>query len=633
MRYVLSACCALLTAIPLQAGDAPLTAAETRAFMKELLEYVRDHHLKQDPKSAQAGMLYEYYDTSKAGRLGQWVQGEALDTMHDGAWFVAALAQAYRATGDPAYADFLRRWPLPFYLKMLNHSDELFSPERDDSCGRIKFDREHLLQPGEKGFVPYWWDDGASVSLEGRLRVGGRAAYPCRDDLAGQPNPEARLSGYSLGCSNHLAQDLGVMLLAVWPLAEAEKGPLAMFRGDLADAARNLADSRLRHHGHIPAVDAALGGITGAEAVLRRLPARREWDPANEYSRIHDSFQPGERIALPGFADNQEYVYWSAVARTRREFDPVTAQALVYDTFTLPQLYRAWSDNAPVPPGMNRFDLTTIFARDGKMESYRSDRPVGSGSRFGPQNMVLCGRALQMLDAYPGLWEQRYRRRFAGDLLVRFVDDLPALDDTTDAGLSTPVTLGTTKVALAADPAALFLAGEFKGAEATLVLSAKPDGQGRRATVVLKKDGISATGVDGAPLRCESRVIADSMTVRFRIRLPFMVDKNQGPWWTGIEHGRYSIRSGDASRNFYLLSSEERVRRGLLTELTGGLRTWRDVFRARGFIPTGINANPVGTVRSENLSDTGGYAHLIAAGAQYLLYLDHQRDWRQTLPK
>jgi hypothetical protein len=633
MRPLLPVCCALLAALPAPAADAPMTADETRAFMKELLRYVRDHHLKQDPKSAQAGMLYEYYDTSKAGRLGQWVQGEALDTMHDGAWFVAALAQAYRATGDRDYADFLGRWPVPFYLKMLNHSDELFSPDRDDSCGRVTFDREHLLQKGEKGFVPYWWDDGASVSLEGRMRVGGKAAYPCRDDLAGQANPEARLSGYALGCSNHMAQDLGVMLLALWPLAEDEKAPLAKFRGDLTDAARNVHESRMRHHGHIPAIDAALGGITNDEAVLKHIPAPKEWNPANEYRRAHDSFKPGERIALPGFADNQEYLYWSAVARTRREFDPVTAQALVYDAFTLPQLYRAWSDNAPVPPGMNRFDLTTVFARDGKMETYRSDRPVGSGSRFGPQNMVVCGWALQMLDAYPGLWEERYRRRFAKDLLVRFVDDPPALDGKADTGFSEPVTLGTAKVALAAEPMALHLAGECTGEGTTLVLFARPDGQGRQATLVVKKDGVTATGAGGVALQCEARVVADGGTVRFRVRLPFLINKNQGPWWTGMEHGRYSVRCGDATRNFYLLSSEERVRRGLLTELAGGLRTWQGIFRDRGFIPTGINANPVGTVKSENLSDTGGYAHLIAAGAQYLLYLDHERDWRLALPK
>lgn len=34
-----------------------------------------------------------------------------------------------------------------------------------------------------------------------------------------------------------------------------------------------------------------------------------------------------------------------------------------------------------------------------------------------------------------------------------------------------------------------------------------------------------------------------------------------------------------------------------------------------------------------NNSDNGGYAHLIAAGAQYLLYLDGQRDWEQRLSK
>src|SRR5947209_8119157 len=194
MNASVRAACALALLAASAAGAEPTpvppTAAETRAFMKELLHTVRDLHLKRDPQSPQVGMVYEYVDVTKKGKLGQWVQGEALDTMHDGAWLAAALAQAYRATGDREYSDFLDRWLLPFYLKMLNHSDELFSPERDDSGGKNPFDREHLLQKGEKGFVPYWWDDGASLSLEGRHRVGGKAAYPCRDDLAGRANPE-----------------------------------------------------------------------------------------------------------------------------------------------------------------------------------------------------------------------------------------------------------------------------------------------------------------------------------------------------------------------------------------------------------------------------------------------------------
>ncbi len=129
------------------------TPAQTRAFMKELARYVFDNHLRQEVKSEQRGMIYEYFDLQRKGQFDQWVQGEALDTMHDGAWFAAALVNAYRATGDAYYKDFLTRWVLPFYCKMLNHSDTLFSARRNDARpGAHTFDKEHQLQTGEKGF-------------------------------------------------------------------------------------------------------------------------------------------------------------------------------------------------------------------------------------------------------------------------------------------------------------------------------------------------------------------------------------------------------------------------------------------------------------------------------------------------
>ncbi len=36
----------------------PMTVTETKAFMRTLAQYVFDHHLKQDAKSAQRGMVY-----------------------------------------------------------------------------------------------------------------------------------------------------------------------------------------------------------------------------------------------------------------------------------------------------------------------------------------------------------------------------------------------------------------------------------------------------------------------------------------------------------------------------------------------------------------------------------------------
>src|SRR5687768_15978498 len=177
--------------------QAPLTADETREFMKRLARFVDDNHLKKDATSEQRGMVYEYFDVKRKGQVGQWVQGEALDTMHDGAWFAVALVNASRATGDPYYGELLTRWILPFYCRMLNHSDTLFRAKQDDVAEKgVRFGREHQLQEGEKGFVPYWWDDGASVSLERRRTKDPKTPFSATDRLAGKPNPDFVLDGW-----------------------------------------------------------------------------------------------------------------------------------------------------------------------------------------------------------------------------------------------------------------------------------------------------------------------------------------------------------------------------------------------------------------------------------------------------
>src|SRR5688500_17818370 len=90
MRLLLTLLAALLAG-PAHAADwttaykkGPLTAEQTRAFMKALARYVEANHIKKDARSPQRGMVYEYFDPKRKGQLDQWVQGEALDTMHDG---------------------------------------------------------------------------------------------------------------------------------------------------------------------------------------------------------------------------------------------------------------------------------------------------------------------------------------------------------------------------------------------------------------------------------------------------------------------------------------------------------------------------------------------------------------------
>ncbi len=480
------------------AEQPPMTIAEAKTFMRTLAQYVFDHHLKKDETSPQRGMIYEYYDV----KSNLWVQGEALDTMHDGAWFAVAMVNAYRATGDPFYKEILTRWQLPFYLKMLNHGDELFTSERND--GRPGDDRgwrtskEWLLQGREKGFVPYWWDDGASVSLDMRARKDKdeHVNFAARNDWGNRPNPEKRLCGYSLGSSNHMAQDFAVMLQQTWLLL---RDPA------IAEAAQNLQQCRARHGSpNIPAVRAALALATNDDAMRRSLP-EETWKSVatarNDWRRALYEFKKDEPVVIPGFADDQQYRYYVALARHGTLPQP-TAFRLIYDAFTLPMLYRMYCDDEPPAPGINVFDLHPYKFINGKPADYRSQRkgPGGNprpiGSRFGPQNMVVSGWGLQALKAHPGLW------------------------DKAKTEITTP--------------------------------------------------------------------------------------------------------------HFFPPATEKEVQAALERELGLGLRTWEAIFKQYGYIPTGIGAgNTGGGFLWENFSDTGGYAHLISAAAQWIFCLEGKRDWEQ----
>lgn len=612
----------------------PPTAAETRALMKRLLQYVREHHLKTDEKSPQRGMVYEYFDTRRAGQVDRWVQGEALDTMHDGAWLAAAMVSAYRATGDATYKEFLTRWQLPFYCQMLNHSDRLFSAKRDDARPMAHhFDKEHALQEGEKGFVPYWWDDGASVSLERRRERNPLAPFSCTDRLAGKANPNYLLDGYSHGSSNHLAQDLGVMLELSWLLLREATDPVERKLVDeVAEAAKNLHECRMRHHGFIP-MCVAPAALAGDDAALMKhvpdqdTPAAAGLD--NHYYRALYDFKPGQRQAFPGFADDQEYRYYFGLARHGSKLPRPLAFKTIYDAFTEPLLYRSYCDDADVPAGINRFDLHPYYAVDGHLLDYRSQRkgPSGEprpiGSRMGPQNMVCCGWALQALRAYPGIWEERYRRDFSKDVRV-YIDDPPPGSKLDPAPVTT-LQLGRATLELRSTRNALHIKGRTKGELRSLKVFSRPEGQGSFVYVPFEKGPPVHNDRDEKVMAHDYHFGPGESSFRFEVVLPYAVVPGQKFWANGVEHGRYSVQFGDERRNFYLASPEEQVKARLEHELAGGLRTWAAILDEKGYIPTGIGAG----ADWDHFSDSGGYAHLIAAAAQWLLVLDGQNDWQQ----
>ena len=612
----------------------PMTATQTKALMMRLARYVFDHHLKKDPKSPQRGMVYEHFDVTREGKGDQWVQGEALDTMHDGAWFAAAMVNASRATGDRFYKDFLTKWQMPFYCKMLNHSDELFvsSAGRNDARkGALPWGKGWAFQDGEKGFIPYFWDDGASVSLDRLHDKNPLGIRPCVDLLAGKPNPLGRLDGYSQGMSNHMAQDIGVMVQLAWLLLRRSEGPAdKRLAAEIADAAANLHACRMRHHGFIPMCGAPAALARGDEALMRRVPDpadKRLWTPANHYTHALRDFAPGKRMSFPGFADNSQYRFYYSIARGGGKLPEPMAFKLVYDAYTEPLLYHYYSDDAPVPPGINKADLYPLYAVDGKPAGYRSDRkgphrtawPVGC--RMGPQNMVVCGWALQALRQYPGIWERRYRRDFAGDLRV-------CVGPSAKAAPPAKVELGNAALKLSATRHELLLAATCKGDQATIEIFAAPDAKGRPAAVITAgKDGtLAAAGADGQKLTLHGKPKPADGGFTLDVALPFTVVKGQKSWATFVEHGRYSIRVGLAQRNLYVASRADQVVAWLARELGCGLRTWEALFAKVGYLPVAV-----GSKRNwGRFSDSGGYAHLISAAAQWLLYLDGKSDW-QTL--
>ena len=156
----------------------------------------------------------------------------------------------------------------------------------------------------------------------------------------------------------------------------------------------------------------------------------------------------------------------------------------------------------------------------------------------------------------------------------------------------------------------------------------RPDAQGTHAVVTVDAgEKLTAVNDRGERFLVEGAVLDEQDGFYLVVFwLPYTAVKGQKPWANGIEHGRYSLRVGGEkgeTRNLYLASEERDVKAALERELAGGLRTWEAVFNEKGYIPTGMGTGQ----HWETYSDAGGYAHLISAAAEYVLYLEGKYDW------
>ncbi|MCX7824269.1 MAG: hypothetical protein N2689_01765 [Verrucomicrobiae bacterium] len=543
------------------------TQPELRAFARQLGEHAAAHHIKRDPKSPQAGMVYKWYRP----RDGRWVIDPARNMLSDAAWFAYALALHHRTTGEAWSLDLLRRHPLPFFKKVLTESDALFGVG--------------------KGICPFWWDDGAAVALATGRSVTG---FPARPRLT----------------SNALALDLATMLMSADML--------------VGDTGVTLAAAYLMHGDRAcygdPAVPLLLGVAAGTlgqdETLVARclpmLPWLNEEGPAGD---VFEALCQGREKDPAGAVEEALRLYQAHV--TAQPWQPVNDAVAgnfvraVYSTLRLADL---WYDDTPRPPGVSPFDheMLRLGERFFFYHSNQPDAPIGT--RHGP--MLLCGAALalQLLDAFPNAWEAWARQKHPGDFRVS--EKL--------APLSAPGASGPVELAWSASSLLVRARGPLK-----LDFAAVHPATGSGATLVIDDGGrVAVTGEKGAELLVMSARQADGSV---NVEVPFTIERRQKRWLNAVENARWTVRiNGAPPRGLLLLSTPESVRARLAVELSDGLRFWQQMFREWGHLPAAFSFGKKQDARA-GLSDVAGCGFLIAAASEYACWLRGERDWTLAL--
>ena len=201
------------------------------AFMRELIDFVYEHHVVTDPQRKTFGMVYEFW------KDGQQIQEFGLDSMHDGAWFMSALITAHRADPGGGWLERVQGSQVPFYTNLLLNSDRLFPAMEPTSEEPMPWTAPM------KGWAPRGWDDGGGI-----------------DRKTGRPFTESYFTS-----SNHLAQDIADALLDVWLTTRDPK---------VAAALQALNTAKLGSYGPVQGLEIGAAVTTGeAGAFLRyKLP-------------------------------------------------------------------------------------------------------------------------------------------------------------------------------------------------------------------------------------------------------------------------------------------------------------------------------------------------------------------------
>jgi hypothetical protein len=616
-------------------------------FMHALADFVEKNHVVTDPARKTYGMVYEFWKDGKK------MQEFGLDSMHDGAWFMSSLVVAQRADPQGDWLAWAQKYEVPFYTNLLNHSDRLFpkmQPTEED---------KHPWTAPVKGWAPRGWDDGSGFERKN-----------------GQPLPDSYFTG-----SNHLAEDLADALLNVW---------LSTRDPQVAEAAAHLRDYKQECFGPIQGIDIAAAVSAGqADAFMKyKSPDTSPHACVPTYPGLFEKKAAQLPVFDDGLA--WLYRQGTAGAWISGELPHGIAVNAIARTYSVVTGMETFFDDRPCPYGAWFFDLQRAPAYldgKGKLSEYSSTAKNFYGSR-GVQLAWIAAAILPELKARPALWDN-IARAAAGDVIVRMVDEPPTTDGVKDAVYAKSAPLGddTARVTLLSDPRNLHvfiettrpqltvtfqeetgephvaLTGEAADSPTALRevdarglthLSARkkpahkkdeddkekkdappaepPFAHGGKLTVT--KDGqCTVVNEKGEALLKASAFKQDTFKQGngdgwiAEVRIPYAFVPAQNAWINGVDFGRYRVGIDAAPpQMIYIVSEASRVRKRLENSVLGTIDFWNRVWKERGIIPSGWHTESVPAGGWE-ISDAGGYAHLIHAMALWLVYQDGHREW------
>ncbi|HEY3900941.1 MAG TPA: hypothetical protein VGM54_20185 [Chthoniobacter sp.] len=639
---------------PYQAPPAPDAKDWPRekilGFMHELADFVEKNHVVTDPARKTYGMVYEFWKDGKK------MQEFGLDSMHDGAWFMSSLIVAQRADPKGDWLARAQKYEIPFYTNLLNHSDQLFpkmQPTEED---------KNPFPAPLKGWAPRGWDDGSGFSRK-----------------SGQPLPDAYFTG-----SNHLSEDLADALLNVWlstrdpQVAEAARH-LRDYKRDYfgpiqgvdiaADLTAGQADAFLKYR--FPEFSPRSLVPCSAGLFENKAASLLVYD---------DGLAWTYRQATAGAWISGELQHGFTSHLIARCYGAITSMESFFDDQPYP--YGAWFFDIQRPPA--------YVDGKGKLDAYSSTSKDFYGSR-GVQFAWLAAAVLPELKAQPGLWDNALKIN-PGEAIVRMVDQPPTTDGVKDEvyGKSAPLGDETAQVTLISDPRNLHVFiettrpqltvtfqeenGETHALEEAAMRESESHGSNHKKRTKSKsgsgENGESAHKKDGAekensgaeppePLFLRGGKLTVSKDGKWtavnekgesllsvavfkpgpfkqgngdnwiaEVRIPYTFVPGQNAWINGVDFGRYRVGIDTAPpRTICILSESARIRKRLENCVLGTIDYWHKVWTERGIIPSGWHS-PTAPAGAWELSDTGGYAHLIHAMAYWLIYQDGDHEWQ-----